>query len=289
MQNLVTVVIPTYNRAHLLLETVPSYLQADVMEIILVDDASEDETPLILAKLVEMYPGRIRFFRNERNSKQVFSKNRAKKMAVTPWVYFGDDDSILVDGSISYLLAVAEKNQADVVGAIALYCRIGEAPIDALARHRMQPESEEVECFVDLARLRFNFSQRPARDLALPVTQASFLIQREWYTRYDFDGRYIHNCYREETDYLLCCHQAGARIYLAKDAWQINLPPNQATGGARTGSRIAYEWYSLINTWRFIYKHHEYYKKNIPNLFIYMPLIYFFNDRFQAALRKLVP
>lgn len=287
MQDLVTVIIPTYNRAHLLMKTVPSYLQRGVVEIILVDDASADETPAVLAKLAAMYAGRVRFLRNEKNSKQVFSKNRAKLLATTPWVYFGDDDSVLSEGSMTHLLAAAERNQADIVGAIALYCRIGETPADALARYRKQSSSEEAESFVDFARLRFNFSKRPARDLALPVTPASFIIRREWCVRHDFDERYTHNCYREETDYLLCCHRAGARIYLTGEACQINLPPDQATGGARSGLRIAYEWYSLLNTWRFIHKHNEYFRRRVATSFVYTPLFRFAGDRLRAALRKL--
>jgi glycosyltransferase involved in cell wall biosynthesis len=262
-------------------------LHKNVREIIVVDDASTDETPMVLAKLVAMYPGRVRFLRNEKNSKQVFCKNRAKVLAKTPWVYFGDDDSVLSEGSMTDLLTVAQRNQADIVGAIALYCRIGENPADALVRYKKQPALEDERFFVDFTRLRFNFSRRPARDLALPVTQASFIIRRDWCVRHDFDQRYTHNCYREETDYLLCCHRAGARIYLSREAYQINLPPNQATGGARSGMRIAYEWYSLLNTWRFIHKHNEYFRQEVATLFVYTPLFFFAVDRLRAALRKL--
>lgn len=270
------------------METVPSYLQPEVAEVILVDDASTDETPAVLGSLVAMYPGRVRFLRNEVNRKQVFSKNRAKVMAATPWIYFGDDDSVLTKGSIGSLLMVAERNQADIVGAIALYCRIGETPAEALARYKQQPAANGFESFVDFSRLRFNFSQRPARDLPLPVTHASFIIRKDWCAQQDFDERYTHNCYREETDYLLCCHRAGARIYLTGEAFQINLPPNQATGGARSGSRIVYEWFSLINTWRFIRKHNEFFRRQVATLFVYTPLLRFAGDRLWAALRKLV-
>ena len=70
----VSVIIPTYNRAHLLEKTIPTYFQQNVEEVIIVNDASTDNTKEILVKLKEKYP-RIKFLNLEKNSKQTYCKN----------------------------------------------------------------------------------------------------------------------------------------------------------------------------------------------------------------------
>lgn len=288
MRDIVTVVVPTYNRAHLLDETIPSYLQDEVKEIIVVDDASTDDTPDVLSVLANRFPGKIRFVRNDENRKQAFSKNRGKELANTPWIYFGDDDSVLHKGSIRNLLDTAQRKKADIVGAIALYCRKGESPYDALLRYKSQSSTSDALSFVDLSRLQFNFSLRPDGCIELPVAQASFIIRRELCMTHEFDTIYTHNCYREETDFLLCCFEQGAKIFLCGEAFQINLPPELATGGARSGHRIFYEWYSLINTWKFIRKHKKYFKENHNKFVPYAPLLHFFLNRCSSAIKKII-
>ena len=43
-KKLVSVVIPSYNRGFILEKTIPSYYQKEVGEIIIIDDASVDDT-----------------------------------------------------------------------------------------------------------------------------------------------------------------------------------------------------------------------------------------------------
>ena len=88
----VTVVIPSYNRAKILPKTIPTYLQPDVNELIIIDDCSSDNTEQVVKKLQKKYPI-IKYFRNEVNSKQTFSKNVGIKNATCDYIYFGDDDS----------------------------------------------------------------------------------------------------------------------------------------------------------------------------------------------------
>ena len=104
----VSVVMPSYNRAHLLPLTIPTYLQEDVLELIIVDDCSTDNTKSIVMKLQAQYP-QIRYARNERNSKQPFSKNVGIGMAKGKYIYFGDDDSILLPNSIKHLKQTLNK------------------------------------------------------------------------------------------------------------------------------------------------------------------------------------
>lgn len=98
----ISVVIPSYNRGHFFAQTLPTYLQENVRELILVDDCSTDNTPQVVKELQRQYP-QIKYLRNERNLKQTVSKNRGMELAKGDYIYFGDDDSFLLPGTIHAL------------------------------------------------------------------------------------------------------------------------------------------------------------------------------------------
>jgi glycosyltransferase involved in cell wall biosynthesis len=247
----VTVVVPTYKRAHLLAETIPSYLQPEVAQLILVDDCSPDNTPEVVQQLMQRHP-RITYLRNEVNGKQTTSKNRGKALAQTEYVYFGDDDSVLSPGAMRVLLQTAEETASDIVGASALYLRDDKDTEAAVMGRRTA--ARNADDIVQLSRLQFDFAAVARQPVEVPVCHASFLIRTAVAQTIDFDTGYIGNCYREETDFLVRCRARGTRISYEPRAVQINLPPSRATGGARGRGRLSYESYALYNTARFLLK-----------------------------------
>jgi glycosyltransferase involved in cell wall biosynthesis len=94
---LVSVVIPTYNRAELLKEALESvYAQEGVgedfeMEVIVVDDASSDATP----EVVTRYPG-IRYIRLATNSGVSCARNAGIKAGAGKYIAFLDDDDLFL-------------------------------------------------------------------------------------------------------------------------------------------------------------------------------------------------
>jgi len=268
-------------------QTVPSYIQEGVSKLILVDDCSSDSTRQVAEELTSKYPYIIQYVYNSVNKKQAFSKNVGKNLANTEFVYFGDDDSILVDGSLKALMETSVKYCADIVGAVALYCKENENPRTAYKDYLLQDFKYDAKDFVDLSRLRFSFACRPKHPIQLPVTQAAMLVKKRWYKNIDFDTQYIGNCYREETDFILQAQLKGARIYLDGRALQINLPRAIASGGARSSGRILYEFLSILNTWKFLRKHRNYYR-NALNTHYFVSFCWYVSDRCKAAIRKVM-
>ena len=89
----VSVVVPTHNRSELLTVTLRSVLrQRDVdLEVIVVDEASTDETAAILAGLGDP---RVRTVRHETPRGVSTARNRGTAEARGDWVAFTDDDDL---------------------------------------------------------------------------------------------------------------------------------------------------------------------------------------------------
>ena len=111
----ITVVIPSRDRAEMLTSIVPSYLQGCVEKVIVVDDASEDDTPAVLARLFAM-DARIVSVRNEHAIGTPASRNRGLELCDTEFVYFGEDDVELPAGYLDRVLDVARAQSAVIVG-----------------------------------------------------------------------------------------------------------------------------------------------------------------------------
>lgn len=232
IKNLVSVIVPTYNRAALLGRTLPSYLQPETGELIVVDDCSTDDTPSVLAAFAATDP-RVVLLRSERNLKQTHAKNMGIDAARFDYVYFGDDDSILLEGSLRRLLATMAEKKADIVGARAPYMESAEHEADPAAFAASIPLLEGA--LVSPVSLRTAFHRPTPGPVAAPFVHAAFLAPRKLAARLRFDEDYIGNCFREETDFLVRAKAEGRSLWFEPRAVQINLPRAVAAGGAHGG------------------------------------------------------
>lgn len=114
---LVSVIIPTYNRATLLQKALDSvYAQEGVsdkfeMEVIVVDDASSDDTP----EVIRGYPG-VRYIRLQKNQGEPVVRNAGIKASKGKYVTFLDDDDVWLPHKLTVQVPVLEMNpEAGVV------------------------------------------------------------------------------------------------------------------------------------------------------------------------------
>ena len=92
-QEKVSIVLPTYNRAHMLGKTLESILMQtyDSFELILVDDGSTDDT----RQLVKSYKDRrIRYYNPGMNQGVAAARNYGMEQAVCDYIAFADSDDI---------------------------------------------------------------------------------------------------------------------------------------------------------------------------------------------------
>ncbi|HHK41634.1 MAG TPA: glycosyltransferase family 2 protein [Planctomycetaceae bacterium] len=117
---LVSVVIPTFNRAEMLRTAVRS-VQAQTwpnVEIIIVDDGSTDNTDRVVRSL-SCSLGNVRFVRQPHRGHGA-SRNAGLEMARGEWVLFLDDDDLLEPRCIETLLDAALSSNSPVVACRAI-------------------------------------------------------------------------------------------------------------------------------------------------------------------------
>lgn len=100
----ISVIVPVYNSADTLCDCVESVLKADFkdLELILVDDGSEDESLEIIAEYCEM-DSRVRFINGEHLGPGA-ARNRGLDMASGLWVTFIDSDDYVEADYFSRLI-----------------------------------------------------------------------------------------------------------------------------------------------------------------------------------------
>jgi glycosyltransferase involved in cell wall biosynthesis len=111
-----SVIIPTYNSAptlRLLLNSLQRQTAPD-FEVIVVDDASTDLTP----DLVAQYP--VRYLRLDRNQGPAAARNRGAAQAQGDWLVFTDADTEFAPDTMAEIAAVLAASDADaLVGSYA--------------------------------------------------------------------------------------------------------------------------------------------------------------------------
>jgi glycosyltransferase involved in cell wall biosynthesis len=107
----ISIIIPTYNRAGFIGETIKSVLFQDFadFEIIISDDGSTDDTEKKVAAFADE---RIRYFTKEHEGKPSRTRNYGIKQAKGQYISFLDSDDLLEKNALSVLAAEMDKDEA---------------------------------------------------------------------------------------------------------------------------------------------------------------------------------
>lgn len=124
----VSVIIPTYNRAQMVCDCVASVLATNYpeLEVVVVDDCSPDDTGTNLkARFGD--DGRVRYLRNERNSFQAVSRNNGARASSGDYLFILDDDNLVDKNIFVELLACFERHpEAGLVAPLSVHQRPGK-------------------------------------------------------------------------------------------------------------------------------------------------------------------
>lgn len=117
---LVSVVIPAYNRAHLIGRAISSVLAQSHQrfEIIVVDDGSNDDLAAALAAVADR---RLHCIAHPRNRGAAAARNTGVAEAIGEFVAFLDSDDTWYPEKLAYQVAAMRAQPADVAGHVCAY------------------------------------------------------------------------------------------------------------------------------------------------------------------------
>ncbi len=114
MNDIITIIIPTYNRESTLLRSVNSVLNQTYsnIEIIIVDDNSADKTEDIITNIKD---NRVKYVKNNQNRGACFSRNLGIELSTGKYIAFQDSDDEWNLDKLEKQLSFMKNNNYDIV------------------------------------------------------------------------------------------------------------------------------------------------------------------------------
>lgn len=125
MEELVSIIMPNYNGAKYLQETINSVLAQTYTnwELLFVDDCSTDNSLEIVQAFQDE---RIKILKNEKNSGAAASRNYALREAQGKWIAFLDSDDLWTPNKLTEQIAYMLKNNYSFTYTYYRVCNMGE-------------------------------------------------------------------------------------------------------------------------------------------------------------------
>lgn len=110
MAGLVSIIMPSYNTADYIVESIQSVLEQSYTdwELIVVDDCSTDNTDEVIKPYLT--DGRIKYYKNEKNSGAAVSRNHALREAKGKWIALLDSDDLWMPDKLEKQIKYMEMN-----------------------------------------------------------------------------------------------------------------------------------------------------------------------------------
>ncbi|MEI6428488.1 MAG: glycosyltransferase [Pseudanabaena sp. ELA607] len=101
----VSVIIPSYNMADYLPQTIDSIINQDYypLEIIVADDGSTDHTQAVVGEYIERYPDQVKYVLRP-NGGEAAARNSGIAASDAEFLMFVDGDDLLLPGAVSLLM-----------------------------------------------------------------------------------------------------------------------------------------------------------------------------------------
>ncbi|MFB6144026.1 MAG: glycosyltransferase family 2 protein [Candidatus Nanohaloarchaea archaeon] len=257
----VSIIIPTYNRSHILEDTLESLEQMETdlnPQVIVVDDSDTSRTEELCGEYVF-----VEYVRPEKSINLPHARNVGLDHAEHEIVAFVDDDVRFHDKWLESILETFQDESVVSVGGPAIELEDGEARMDIIRKRKPQNQITE-KGFVKDESSRWIPPEPVEVD---NLRGANMAFRKSKLSEIGgFDENYIGNSFREDTDIFARLNSKGAKIVYNPDARVDHLLEEE--GGCRDRSKDF--WYSLgHNQRRFVEKNFsQHLEKHLTRMFL---------------------
>jgi len=171
-----TIIIPTYNRADILIRTLKAIDEQDYnlneVEVLVVDDHSDNNPEYLISNLKTKYC--LRFFRMEKNVGAGMVRNRAIDLAQGKYLLFIGDDTIPDKSLIKEHIKLHDRNQNI---AVLGYVRWAEEIRDE---------------FMDyIAKIQFHYQNiKDKNDVKFHFYTSNISLEKKWFQTEKFNSKF---------------------------------------------------------------------------------------------------
>lgn len=290
---MITIIIPTRNRAYTLEKVVESYYQQKhVNEIIFVDDCGEDNTKEVIDKMFKKHPDiTTKYIRHKSRKGAAGGRITGYTNATNDYILFGEDDAYLEKDYTDILLKKIESdNTIGLISGRIIYKLFKETNEKAKERFGFGIEKKEV---FDKYHFGINVNGYFKGDIELPMTHALFLTKKSLLDKFGYDPFYSKgNGYREESDFQVNAFVNGYKIICTNDTHCYHMSRQEVQKGGQRVNRFKQLYWNIYFTNYFYNKYFDKIKDklNIPyNKNVAMMIFSFsmFNILFINPIKKI--
>jgi len=252
IDNTVSIIIPTFNRKHIFMKTLDSYLsQSNLYEMIVVDDGSTDGTYEYLQEKAKF--SKITIVRHDRNMDAAAARNTGIDIAKGKYCMIGEDDVLLSANYISTLLRCLEESNGDLIAGRILYLRKSETLEECINRYKKFSNP-----FIHYWTISIRFSKKIEKDVTVPHLHALTLGKSEVYKKISYDSSYIT---REDTDFCIRAGKQGYKVVFCPHTVCFHLPRDRTKGGQWKAGVLKRLFFNMTGNIRLINNHFDYFKR----------------------------
>jgi glycosyltransferase involved in cell wall biosynthesis len=260
---MITLIVPTRNRAHTLRRVGESFYSQDpVTEIIFVDDGGSDDSVTVIAALATRFPQvRTRILHNDRRRGAAFSRIRGFEQASNDYILFCDDDVVLAPRYAATCLEKLQGTGAAIVSGRLVNKLAHETPEEAVANFRARAGAR-----TPFRRLvcEFKVEAKFDGDIKMPLTHSVILTRKALLQELSYDPFYASgNGYREESDFQMNAFVNGHDILVTNDTHCVELSKQENPSGGQRVSRLSRLYWNVYYTNYFYRKYYSRYARRV--------------------------
>jgi len=260
----VTVIIPVFNAEKFLPRAITSCLQQEAIdEIYIIDDASTDDTPIIIREFLETKQDRIKSIHNKKNLGPGASRNLALEKAKNEFVCFLDADDLFLASQMTERLEIFNDQTIDALYS-PLVQHIERNPKNFPVENFSMEYKKEGEC------LKF---EETIIDHQSIISHSGFIWRKNFLTDNGF--KYSNEWQGEDRGMVYWTLLTGKVVYQKKSLVQRNITgENISNPKAEPQKKYAIDqrWFQIMLNQSFSQKENRFFLKrylsrnpNLPN------------------------